>query len=441
LKIQFEQYIIRHNLFTKDDTVLVAVSGGIDSCVLLHLLYYYNYKCVVTHCNFSLRNTESDKDEQFVRNLANDYFMNFIPVRFNTSEYAEEKGLSIQMAARELRYNFFEEARKKYKCSVIATAHHADDNIETFFINLIRGTGLKGLTGIPIKSNHIVRPLLFASRSEIEDYAKLHNLSWRNDSSNSSNKYTRNKLRHQVLPLLDEIKPGFRKILARDIEHLNETDALLKALLKNVLDKIISINEKITTISIKELRNNNFNKSLLFEIISPYGFNPKQAEKIWISLDSESGKMFYSKNYSLNKDREFIFITKIEALDKQRKFYIDEATEYISEPFELSIEEIAWKNSNTISHDTNVLFADAQTIEFPLIIRRWQAGDFFQPFGMKGFKKLSDFFIDQKISKTEKENIWVVESANRIIWVVDHRLDDRVKINFNTKNVLKLQLL
>jgi tRNA(Ile)-lysidine synthase len=440
LKIQFEQYINRHNLFTKDDSILVAVSGGIDSCVLLHLLYYYNYKCVVAHCNFNLRNSESDNDEQFVKKLTNDYFMDFVSIPFNTLEYAEEKGLSIQMAARELRYIFFEETRKKHNCKAIATAHHADDSIETVFINLMRGTGLKGLTGIPVKSNHIVRPLLFASRKEIEEYASLNNLSWRNDSSNSSNKYTRNQLRNQVLPLLDEIKPGFRKILLRNIEHFNETETLLNTLLKSTFDKIISKKGNTVYISIKELKVIGLNKSLLFEIISGYGFNPKQAEKIWNSLDSGPGKMFYSKNYSLNKDREFIIISQIENQESQRKYYIDETAEWISEPFEMSIETMLWEAGKVIPRNSKILFADLHALEFPLIIRRWLPGDFFQPFGMKGFKKLSDYFIDQKISKTEKENTWIIESANRIIWVVGYRIDDRIKVTDSTKHILKLQL-
>lgn len=441
MKIQFEQYNSQHNLFTKDDTILVAVSGGIDSCVLLHLLHYYNYKCIVAHCNFKLRSKESDEDEQFVKKLANDYFMDFVSAQFNTTQYAEEKGLSIQMAARELRYTFFEDTRKKHNCKVIATAHHADDSIETFFINLIRGTGLKGLLGIPVKANSIVRPLLFASRNEIQEYARINNLSWRNDSSNTLNKYTRNTLRNQILPLIDEIKPNFRKVLLRNIEHFNETETLLKALLKNSFDKIITKKGNIVFLSINELKTIGHNKSILYEIISNYGFNPKQAENIWNSLDSGSGKMFYSKNYSLNKDREFIIIAPFENSETQRKFYIDDTTEWITEPFEMVIETISWKQEMTICHDSKTLLADFETLEFPLIIRRWLPGDFFQPFGMKGFKKLSDFFIDQKISKTEKENTWIIESASRIIWVVGHRLDDRAKITDKTKQVLKLHLL
>lgn len=440
MKIRFEQYIHQHQLFSKNDCILVAVSGGIDSTVLLHLLHELNYDCVVAHCNFNLRNEESDGDEQFVKDLAEKYKFFFVSESFDTSGYAEKKGISIQMAARELRYNFFERVRKENHCKVIATAHHADDNIETFFINLIRGTGIKGLSGIPVKTGNIVRPLLFATRNEIEIYAKSQKIKWRNDSSNLLNKYTRNKLRNQVLPLFDEIKPEFRNILKRNIEHFHDTHSLLKELLKDKLNKIVSQKKDNIFVSIEEIKSIESGKTILYEIISNYGFNPKQNENIWQSLNSESGKMFFSKNYSLNKDREHIIISPIEEKNNEKKFYIDDSTEWISEPFEMSIEKVKWNDDDEISHDPNILFIDSSLVEFPLIIRRWIPGDFFQPFGMKGFKKLSDFFIDQKISKTEKENTWILESSNRIVWLIGQRLDDRFKITKNTKEIYKLHL-
>ena len=440
MKIRFEQYIHQHQLFFKNDCILVAASGGIDSTVLLQLLHELDYDCVVAHCNFNLRNEESDSDEQFVKELAEKYKLFFVSKSFETSLYAEKKGISIQMAARELRYDFFEKVRKENHCKVIATAHHADDNIETFFINLVRGTGIKGLSGIPVKAGNIVRPLLFATRNEIEQYAKLQKINWRSDSSNLLNKYTRNKLRNQILPLFDEIKPGFRNILLRNIEHFHDTNNLLKELLKDKLNNLVTQKKDSILVSIEEIKSIQSGKTILYEIISNYGFNPKQIENIWQSLNSESGKMFYSKNYSLNKDRKHIIISPVEEKNQEKRFYIDDATEWISEPFEMSIEKTSWYKGDEISHDPKLVFIDSALVEFPLIIRRWMPGDYFQPFGMKGFKKLSDFFIDQKISKTEKENSWVLESSNRIIWLVGQRLDDRFKITTKTLEIFKLHL-
>jgi len=440
LKEQFINFIINNNLFSKEDTIIVAVSGGIDSCILLNLFYNLKYKCVVAHCNFSLRNEESDNDEKFVIKLATKYKYEIIVKKFETTKYAEENGLSIQMAARELRYTFFEEIRQKYNCKVIATAHHADDNIETFFINLIRGTGLKGISGIPVKNGRIVRPLLFATRDEIYTYAKLNNIEWCEDSSNKSLKYMRNKIRHNLMPLLEEIKPDSQKTILRNIEHFRNTEILLKEILKDKIEKIIRHKNDTIYIALKELTLSNSGKTILYEIINPYGFNPKQINKIWETINSLSGKMFYSKNYYLNKDREQIIISPINKENNKFKYYIDIEQDWISEPFEMSIEKMTWDANQKILKDKNIAMFDADNIEFPLVIRRWNFGDYFQPYGMKGFKKLSDYFIDEKISVIEKEKIWIIESSNKIVWIIGQRIDDRFKITNNTKNILVLQL-
>ncbi|MBI5541047.1 MAG: tRNA lysidine(34) synthetase TilS [Bacteroidia bacterium] len=440
MKEQFLQFVTKKNLFNSNDKILVAVSGGIDSCVLIYLLHELNFKCVIAHCNFSLRDAESDKDENLVRQLANNYYYEFETKKFETLIFAEEKGISIQMAARELRYNYFEELRKKHNCKVIATAHHADDNVETLFINLLRGTGLKGLSGIPVKTEKIVRPLLFATRAEIDSFARENNIKWREDASNQSVKYMRNKIRHNLLPLIEDIKPGFSKLITRNIEHFSETEILLKELLKEKIEKTVSKTEDKTLINISELLNSESGKTILYEIIAPYGFNPKQISKIWSTMDGEAGKVFYSKNFCLNKDRDKIIISPIHKNNILRKYYIDEIQDWISEPIEISISHFEWECNKEISKDKSIIMLDAEKIEFPLIIRRWAHGDFFKPFGMDGFKKLSDFFIDNKISKTDKDNIWILESANKIVWVIGLRLDDRFKISEKTKSVIKLQV-
>lgn len=440
MKKQFENFIVNNNLFTKKDNIIVAVSGGIDSCVLLNLLYTNGYSCVIVHCNFSLRNEESDNDERFVKELATKYKYEIVVKKFDTSKYANENGISIQMAARELRYGFFEDVRQKYNCKVIATAHHADDNIETLFINLIRGTGLKGISGIPVKNKNIVRPLLFATRNEIFEFAKLNNIEWREDSSNKSVKYMRNKIRHNLLPLLEEIKPNSKKTILRNIEHFRNTEILLNELLKEKIEKIISQKDNVIFIDINELTSSNSGKTILYEIINPYGFNPKQINKIWSSINAGAGKVFYSKNYCLNKDRDKIILSLINNESNQHKYYIDEEQDWLSEPFEMSIKKVNWLEEQTITKNKNIAMLDADTIEFPLIIRHWTYGDFFNPYGMEGFKKLSDFFIDEKISKVEKEKTWLIESLNKIIWIVGQRIDDRFKITNNTKSVLIMQL-
>jgi tRNA(Ile)-lysidine synthase len=440
LKDQFLQFSVKKKLFSATDKIIVAVSGGIDSCVLLFLLHELNFNCVVVHCNFSLRNEESDNDENFVKELSKEYHFEFETKKFETTFFAEENGISIQMAARELRYSFFEETRKKHDCKFIATAHHADDNIETLFINLIRGTGLKGLSGIPVKTEKIVRPLLFATRNEIYAFAKKNEIKWREDSSNQSVKYMRNKIRHDLLPMIEEIKPGFSKQILRNIEHFGETNNLLKEILNEKIKEITFNSDNKLFIDISELLKSESGKTFLYEIIAPYGFNPKQINKIWSTINGESGKVFYSKNYCLNKDRDKIIISQIHTNNTKRKYYIDEIQEWISEPIELSINHLSWESSMTISKSNSIAMLDAEKIEFPLIIRRWEHGDYFKPIGMQGFKKLSDFFIDNKLSKVDKDNIWIVESANKIVWVIGHRIDDRFKISESTKAAIQLQV-
>ena len=440
MKDKFLQFIAEHSLLTKEDTVLVAVSGGIDSCVLLDLLFAHGFNCIVAHCNFKLRGEDSDNDEQFVKDLAIKYGFRFFSTSFDTANYAENNGVSIQMAARDLRYKFFNELAQLNACTAIATAHHGDDNIETMYINLLHGTGLKGLGGIPIRSGKIIRPLLYAFRTEIENYARENKLKWRTDKSNLSNKYTRNKIRNEIIPILEEIKPGFRAIMHRNIEYFRDSETLISELLHERIEQIAQFKEDSVYISIPELLKWKSGKTILFHIINPYGFDSKQIEKIWNSIPNLSGKMFYSRTHLLNKDRDNIIVAEIKNNDQKQKFYIDEDVDFINEPVELSIETYPWNSDETIPKEKKTILVDADSITYPLIIRHWQAGDYFQPFGMNGMKKLSDFFIDEKIPNTEKNNVWIIESSNKIVWVVGFRSDERFKITHNTQRVIKLQL-
>ena len=439
MKEETLRFIKDQNLFDHSDKLLVAVSGGIDSCVLLDLLYALKFNCIVAHCNFKLRGKDSEDDAKFVKDLAYNYKFEFVSKEFETTKYSEEKGISIQMAARELRYIFFEEISLSHNCNVIATAHHADDMVETFYINLLHGTGLKGLCGIPIKSGKIVRPLLFATRLNIKDYASQSKLKWREDSSNVSNKYIRNKIRNEIIPLLEEINPQFKKIMQRNIINLKNSEALFKELLDEKTNKIIQKKGDTIYISIKELNQSISGKTILFHLIYPFGFESKQIDKIWNSLNSDSGKMFYSKDHVLNKDRKFLIINKNINNDQFIKYYIDEEIDFINEPIKLSIERCSWKSGQIIPKQKNIFYADAERITFPLIIRKWKTGDYFHPFGMSGVKKISDFFIDEKIPNSEKKNIWILESSGKIMWVINYRPDDNFKITPKTQYVIKLQ--
>lgn len=440
MKNNFQKFIITNKLFCKDDLLLVAVSGGIDSCVLLNLLYENNYNCLVAHCNFGLRGSDSENDELFVKNLAKNYNYKFVSKKFDTINFASQNSLSIQMSARDLRYNYFEEIRKKYNCKSILTAHHADDNIETIFINLLRGTGLKGLTGIPVKINFISRPLLFAFRNQINSYALKNKLQWREDSSNKANKYLRNKIRHKLVPLLEEISSSSKKTLLRNIENFTNENNYFSDKLKKDISRISKETTEQVIIDIEELKKNNFNKVILYEIISKYGFNPKQTNKIFDSLSNESGKMFYSSTHCLNKDRENLIITPL-IENKKQEYLINKTCKKLSVPVNMNIYRQEWNKKSKIITDNNIAMLDADIIEFPLKIRHWKKGDYFYPLGKNNQKKLSDFFIDNKVPNSLKRKLWLIESGNKIVWICNYRIDNRFKITNSTKNIILLELL
>lgn len=435
---RFSEYISARNLFEKGQKILLAVSGGIDSMVMLYLFEKSGFDFGVVHCNFQLRGAESDEDEEFVRQQV---LIHGIPAwfkKFETEEYAQLNGISIEMAARELRYTWFSEVRKEQGYDFVATAHHADDQIETFFLNLSRKTGIKGLTGIREKTGEIIRPLLFASRIEIEKFAHENLIEYREDSTNSESVYQRNFIRNKILPAFGSMNPAFRKNMTESIENLKEAEAIYNNFCNREKSKIVEKTHQTIVIDIKKLMQSEFPKTLLVEILSEFGFNPVVIGGIFRNLDSESGLQFFSKTHRLVKDREKLFITENKEPVHQL-FYIEAEDIELFEPKHLLISHLQAENFK-LRKETQFACVDAGKLEFPLLIRKWQEGDYFQPFGMTGFKKLSDYFIDEKIPVYQKENTWLLCSGEKIVWVMGMRIDNRFRIDQSTRSVLQIEI-
>ncbi len=435
MKNNFLNYINEHRLFDPQSKVLLAISGGIDSICLADLFLMSGYNVEFAHCNFKLRKEESDQDEIFVSDLANKYQIPFHSISFETNNYALTNKLSIQMAARELRYDWLEKVRREISADYIAIAHNQNDNIETFFINLINGTGLKGLRAIQNKNNFIVRPLMFASRSQIEEYVKSRSLCFREDSSNKSKKYQRNKVRHDLMPLLKQINPSIENTIADEIDIIKNTYSIFKEQLDRVVKEISCQTDDGIKISKNKLIKLEPIDTYLYEILNVFGFTDLKSIKNSILVNP--GKQFFSKSHRLLIDREFIFIEKIED-DFFNDILINESTLILNSPINISF-KISFKDHIEKIKDTACF--DYEKLVFPLVIRKWKSGDKFIPSGMKGFKKLSDYFIDNKINRLLKEKILLLCSNNDIIWVIGHRIDERYKATSKTKKMYIANLL
>jgi tRNA(Ile)-lysidine synthase len=435
---QFLENITKKELFEPNQKILLAVSGGIDSMVMLYLFEKSGFDYGIVHCNFQLRGDESDQDEEFVKKQVLIHGVPSFFRWFDTEEYAQINGISIEMAARDLRYEYFEKIRIEHQYDFIATAHHSDDLIETFFLNLSRKTGIKGLTGIKDKSGKIIRPLLFASRDEIEKFASENYIEFREDSTNSEVFYQRNFLRHRILPLFSELNPSFKKNILASIENLKDAETVYSGFFETEKQKVIENATDSQIIDIEKLRKSEHPKILLLEILTAFNFNPSVTEEVFQSLESESGKQFYSKTHRLVKDREKLFVSEITEKEN-RIFYIEAGDIELFAPFEINIEKLPGKDFK-IRKEKNMACLDFEKLEFPLLIRKWQQGDYFQPLGMSGFKKVSDFLIDEKIPVHEKENTWLLCSGNKIVWIIGHRIDNRFKIRPETKNIFKIEI-
>jgi tRNA(Ile)-lysidine synthase len=448
MQIALKNHIDNNLSFLKGKKLLVAISGGIDSVVLTHLLYRLRFSISLAHCNFMLRGKESNKDEQFVISLGKSLGIPAYTIQFETEKYATDNGISTQMAARELRYNWFEEIRKQHHLDYILTAHHKEDVIETFLINLTRGTGLDGLTGIPAVNRNIVRPLLPFSRNEILVFAVKNKIQWQEDQSNSSIKYVRNKIRHKVVPVLKELNPSLLKTFQHTLENLQASQQIVNDCIQNVRQKITVVHDKEFHFDIKKIQKLNNPKIYLYEFLKEYGFT--EWDDVNDLLAAQTGKQVFSNTHRLLKNRDFLILSENASPKKNISYQISENTTKINKPIKLKFETVTiafdTKNhqrkvlSELFFDDMNTISIDADLVQFPLTVRKWRKGDFFYPIGLKGKKKLSKFFKDEKLSLLDKENTWLLCSEKDIIWVIGKRLDDRFKVTKNTSKILKIKL-
>jgi tRNA(Ile)-lysidine synthase len=467
---KFQQYIRQHHLFQPEDQLLLAVSGGVDSVVLTDLCHKAGYQFSIAHCNFQLRGEESDADETFVKSIGEKYKVEVRVKRFNTELYASTNKLSIQEAARVLRYEWFDElirnreeasgewgeesgkpqevsGERTHHSSFIThhssliTAHHADDNIETLLMYFFRGTGLHGLTGIPVAYGHVKRPLLSFSKQELIDYATEQQLTFREDASNQSSKYSRNFFRNEIIPLTETVYPQVRSNLTDNINRFSSIEQLYKLSTQSIIQKLCRKKGSEIHIPVKQLLQYN-NSALIYEIIHPYGFSDKQIDEVLKLTQSESGKYIDSPvfQYRIIKHRHWLILSPRQDISAAN-IVIEESDQLVlCEAGQISLKRIKASQAD-LQSPPSVALLDANSISFPLLLRKWKTGDYFYPLGMKKKKKkVARFLIDIKLSKLQKEKLWVLESNQKIIWVVGHRIDDRVKITASTKEVLQLVL-
>lgn len=426
-KHKIQKYIENNHLLHPKDKVLVALSGGADSVALFRVLLSLNYSMECAHCNFHLRGDESDRDERFVRSLCEKHSIPLHVVHFDTETYAKEKHLSIEMAARELRYSWFEIIRVEKEASCIAVAHHRDDSVETFLLNLIRGTGINGLKGIAARNGYVIRPLLSESRENILDYLQAIGQDYVTDSTNLQDEYTRNKIRLNIIPLLKELNPSIMESIQDTSQRLSEVASIYHRDREDTIrQSLIRISDEFYRIPIKDILEDIAPASLLFEILWPLGFNATQIKDIHQCLSSsQSGKRFIDKEWEVIRDRDELLIHQIQ---------IRETTP------SLIVTEMERTPSFVIPRNSHVACLDADKIYLPLTLRKWQTGDKFVPFGMKGKKKISDYMTDKKFSLIQKEEQWVVCHGEDIVWLVNERSDNRFRITDNTQRILTIQI-
>ncbi|MCT4647532.1 MAG: tRNA lysidine(34) synthetase TilS, partial [Carboxylicivirga sp.] len=411
--------------------------GGADSLAVLQLLQHAGYDIAAAHCNFRLRAEASDADEALVGEFCKDINIHLYKTSFDTKSFARANKLSIEMSARELRYNWFNDLLTANRFSAVVTGHHGNDSIETFFLNLVRGTGLKGLSGISYRNENVVRPLLDFSREEIETYCREQDIVYCHDASNDDCQFTRNKIRHEVIPVLQTINPSFFDTMQSNLGHLQDAERMLESEVQRFLDTDVVNEAGQVIIPISRLANYPHYASLLFEVLRPYGFNSAVVGEVIKHLHGESGKQFFTETHRLIKDRHNLLILPVEEIGVQH-FWVEEGDQ--AEVCPMSVCVYTRPDNFQFSRDARLVHFDADLVELPLLVRKWKQGDAFMPLGMKGFKKISDFFIDQKYSLKDKEDAWLMISGEDIIWIVGKRLDDRFKVTNRTKRILEIAL-
>lgn len=422
-KRNVNKYIERNALFDLHDKVLVALSGGADSVALLRVLLALGYKCECAHCNFHLRGEESDRDEKFVHELCAELDVPLHVIHFDTAAYAREHKLSIEMAARELRYTWFENLRQERGADVIAVAHHRDDSVETFLLNLIRGTGINGLKGISPKNGRVVRPLLQESRESIVDYLQHLHQTYVIDSTNFQDDFMRNKIRLNLLPLMRELNPSVSESIAATSDRLADVAHIYNNVCEKAIHRIM--NTEKNRISIKALMAEEAPQSLLFEVLHPYGFHSAQIKDIFQSLTAQSGKRFYSDGWQVLRDRDSLIVHPLE---------VEET------PPALNYEIVEITPDFVIPRDKHIACLDADKVTLPLSIRKWQVGDKFTPLGMKGKKNVSDYLTDRKFNLIQKANQYVACHDNKIVWLVGERIDHAYRVDEGSKRAVIIRL-
>lgn len=416
--------------------LLLAVSGGVDSVVLAHLCHSAKLDFAIAHCNFNLRGEESDGDEKFVVDLGDSLEIEVYTENFDTLNFAESQGVSVQMAARDLRYEWFAELSSSVHFDYTLTAHHANDNLETFLINLIRGTGPEGLSGIKEQSNEIIRPLLSFTRKEIEGFARKHNYKWREDSSNASDKYLRNKIRHLIVPVMEEINPQLLDSFAKTQEHLQESLDLVEDYISLLYPKLIQKDKYGYSLDLEFLKKVPNQKQILYQLLKSFGFT--EWNDVYDLMDAQTGKMVLSDSHRLIKDRKKLLLTEHNEKIGNKEYNLDREEDLVMIPemgtFHISEVDQIGKASKTC------IYVPERKLKFPLVIRKWKKGDFFYPFGMNGKKKLSDFFKDEKFSLPEKEHTWILCSGEEIVWIISHRADNRFAVEDSDANILQISI-
>lgn len=422
------QHIENQQLLNNGATVIVGLSGGCDSVVLIHILHRMGYRCMAAHCNFHLREEESDQDEHFVEKFCAELNIPLEITHFDTLNYAKEHQLSIELAARELRYKWFESLRQKHNAEAIAVGHHADDQAETLLMHLVRGSGLNGLCGMQARNGAIIRPLLGVSRAEIEQYALQENLTYVNDSTNTDTNFRRNFFRHEIMPLLEKINPQITHTLSKTCLHLQGYQQFIQAETTRLREACLVQEGNTDYIDLKQLCRQESWETWLYELLTPYGLQGDQVEQLTRSIHAQhSGKQYMSASHRCLLDRTKLIlqplVSKTEVVPTllQRSFPREDMSSFPPA-------------------DAPIVCIDADKVKGTLHLRHWQEGDTFRPIGMKGNKKLSDFFTDQKLSVFEKEEVWIVCDDEHIVWVAGHRMDDRYKITADSRTILELTL-